>query len=386
MSNSLQVFLDATIFRDAPTGGCALYLRELVNRLPSQTGVSIELVPRGIPAVAADAAIASFATGPSGWTGRLRAAAPWAVGPLRSLKKAGERVRCELAYTGRANGLFHSVYHQQFPVRRVPMVATVYDIIFEKFTDMFGSEFDSERLKKAQVVKDAARCIAISGQTKADICDLFGISPAKVDVIPLGVDPAIFSPKAEAGESEFLSAAGLPSGPYLLYVGGRENHKNFSRFLRAYATSRLPGDFPLVVAGYGWSPAEREQVAATGIAGRIHLLVSPTTTELAMLYRNAAVFVYPSLYEGFGLPILEAMSCGTPIALSNAGPCPEVGGDVPAYFDPKDESDIARAIETLLDPREAHTRRARGLERVKSFSWDRTATLTVETYRKALAA
>jgi glycosyltransferase involved in cell wall biosynthesis len=301
------------------------------------------------------------------------------------VKTSLERTYWELKCFGTRNSLFHSIYHRRFPIKQIPMVATIHDMIFEKFTDMFGAAWNAERRKKAVVAHEAVRCVAISQQTKRDLCDIYNIPPEKVDVVPHGVNPLDFNRNEVVGETEFLRRAGVERGSYLLYVGGRENHKNFRTLLKAYAGSPLSGSLPLLVVGLPWSRVEEELIARTQTARRVQLLISPSTSQLAILYRNAAVFVYPSLYEGFGLPILEAMACGAPVALSHAGPLPEVGGTAAEYFDPRDETSMIAAIETLLDPEHAKTRRARGFDRAKLFTWDETVRLTIECYRKVLS-
>jgi glycosyltransferase involved in cell wall biosynthesis len=385
----MQVLLDTTVYKRSPSGGGLRYLDELVDRLPLQAGVSVYLLPYQKCPPNVSNGIVPPLTEPNASraeNGSQRSAAITALkNALHPAKLMLKRAYCQFGYLHTRNTIFHSTFHHRFAPYRVPMVATIVDMIYEIFTDTYGGPiWDEERRAKAIAARNAVRCIAISERTKSDLCRIYEISPEKVDVVYLGVNPCDFNQNRAAGEDEFIRQAGLSGVPYLLYVGGRANHKNFDFVLRAYAQSAICKDFALVATGSPWTHEEEQQIERLGVKGRVRQLVNPCTSQLAALYRNAAVFVFPSLYEGFGLPIIEAMACGAPVALSNGGPLPEVGGDAAEYFDPRDEQSMTKAIEVLLDPSEAARRRRQGFKRARLFSWERTVNLTVESYRKAL--
>ncbi|HEY7574805.1 MAG TPA: glycosyltransferase family 1 protein [Thermoanaerobaculia bacterium] len=379
--DDLDLILDVAVFRDAPHGGCFVYLRELVDRLPA-AGVNPQYYPRGILPFR-DPHLPVRLDGGGSAAGRpgRRPLRPALRSVLRRGKRTMERLYWETACQGRRHVVYHSVYHQRFPVRRAATVATIHDMIFERFPQFFGAYWDLERSRKATVARASARCIAISERTKADLCERLRLAPEKVDVVYHGVNTSVFDPVSTDRDRRWLESAGVPSGGYLLYVGGRDNHKNFRAWLRAYTSSRLR-DLPLVVAGAAWSRDEEEDLRVEGARG-VLLVRNPRDRELVALYRHAAAFVCPSLYEGFGLPVLEAMACGAPVALSNAGSLPEVGGDVAEYFDPESGDSMVEAVTALLSPSVAAERRRRGIERARTFSWDRTIAGTVESYRRA---
>lgn len=174
--------------------------------------------------------------------------------------------------------------------------------------------------------------------------------------------------------------------PYLLFVGERSGYKNFEGLIEAFASTRLAKDgFHLVCFGGGpFRDRENEKIAALGIGKAVHQ-VSGSDESLVQYYRNAVAFVFPSRYEGFGIPILEAMELSCPVLCANAGSMPEVGGDAAVYFDPDDISSFAEILErTVLDPDLLLDLKRRGLLRAGTFSWDRCAQETMDLYRSVL--
>lgn len=174
---------------------------------------------------------------------------------------------------------------------------------------------------------------------------------------------------------------------FILYVGKRNTYKNFLFLIEAFntlaATNRT---LALVCAGGGkFTREEQRKIAKYHLTGRItHVQVDDTA--LSYLYTKAQAFVFPSLYEGFGIPILEAFACGCPAVLSKKSSLPEVGGDAARYFDPENaESLVATLAEVLEDKKLSGSLRIKGFERIKLFSWEKTASMTIETYRKAVS-
>jgi glycosyltransferase involved in cell wall biosynthesis len=271
--------------------------------------------------------------------------------------------------------LFHPTYFDPYflePLAHRPFVLTIYDLAHDVFPDLFPGDDTSAR--RRLLASRAARIIAISAHTKRDVVEHLGVDPDRVDVVHLGL---AWSAPARRPER-------LPDR-YVLYTGTRSAYKNWAPFVRALAPLIL--DDPalhLVCSGHPFSPEERAHLERLRIAGRV-LHVSADEGVLRALYAGAAAFAFPSLYEGFGLPVLEAFSEGCPAALARTSSLPEVGGDAALYFDPTDEGSMRASVARLLDDAALRaTLIARGRARVREFSWDATCAGTAESYRRAL--
>ncbi len=270
----------------------------------------------------------------------------------------------------------HETYY--FPVklarRKTPTVVTVFDMIHERYPQYF-SKLDPTARNKARAVKRASHVICISESTRRDLLDRLAVDPARVSVVHLGtaMEPVTAS-----------SAAKTPVRPFLLFVGQRRGYKNFANLLQAYASSRsLRREYGLVCfGGGGFDSAERDAIGRYGLGLDRVVQISGDDAGLAALYSSATALIYPSLYEGFGIPIVEAMSMGCPVACSDTSSMPEVAGDAVMYFDPLDAGSIAAAMEKLLGSDETRNELiVRGREHAKQFSWERCAGQTCEIYR-----
>ena len=233
-------------------------------------------------------------------------------------------------------------------------------------------------------VRCAAHLIADSEATKADLVRLYGATPGRVTVAYLGVDPALRPIRDRDLLSCVCSKYGI-EGPYLLYVGTLQPRKNLSRLIEAFGTLVREGaidpDLTLVLAGKrGWlSEGILAKAGEVGIAGRVHLTGYVDDRDLAALYSGATLFVMPSLYEGFCLPVLEAMACGTPVACSNTSSLPEVVGDAAVTYDPHDVGDMATAIGRVLAEEGLRAELvARGHERCTQFTWSACARQVID--------
>lgn len=267
-------------------------------------------------------------------------------------------------------------------VRR--QVVTIHDCAFvdcpEGFSRAFGAWY---RWLIPRLVRRVRRIIAVSQFTASRLAELCGLKASRIDVIPNGVDSQFHSAVPEVVD-ELRRRLALPER-YVLSVGTLEPRKNLSRLLASW--EHLPAelrDVGLVLAG-----AKGRQFRSAGIeqlpAG-VHLTGYVEDADLPALYSGAEAFIYPSLYEGFGMPVLEAMSCGTPVICSRSTSLPEVAGDAALLVDPCDVECIADAISRLLT--DAELRRAirtRGLERARKFSWDQAAVATAEVLRQTAA-
>lgn len=230
------------------------------------------------------------------------------------------------------------------------------------------------------------RVITLSEAAKADIVEFIGVAPERVDVTPLGPGiPGGVEPIAVAALREQL---GIGSAPIVLSVSAKRPHKNLERLIDAVATLDSKPAPVLVVPGYP-TPFERDlerHAAERGVAERVRFTGWVDEPTLEALYREARCFAFPSLAEGFGLPVLEAMLRGTPVACSRASSLPEVAGEAALYFDPTDTGAIAAAVGELLRDERLRQRLARaGRERAARFTWEATAAATLNSYDRALA-
>jgi len=257
----------------------------------------------------------------------------------------------------------------------LPVVVTVHDMIQELFPNQFKKpEVQTEAKRRA--VEEADHVICISNNTRKDLLELFNPDPSKVSVAHSGVSPL----------PELESPIDLPKN-YLLYVGKRGGYKNFAGMLKAFASSKkLSGDFSLVAfGGRAFDSQEMALIQSLGLKSGQVVQISGNDAVLGACYRNAAAFVNPSLYEGFGLPPLEAMISDCPVISSHSSAMPEVIQDAGQFFDPTDSDSIVSAIESVVYN---HSRReeliGKGRARSRALSWKNCAHETLEIYRKLI--
>ena len=236
-------------------------------------------------------------------------------------------------------------------------------------------------------VRRADAVITDSEQSRKDIMAHLPVAPQDVVVVPLAADPR-FRPMEIAEVEPVLREYSLQR-PYILYVGALESRKNLPRLLEAYALLRAwSPQWRLVIVGarkWKFSPIF-DAVQRLGLEGHVDFTGYVADEHLPALYAGADLFAFPSLYEGFGLPVLEAMACGTPVVTSNTSSLPEVAGDAALLVDPTDVRQIARAMWLVLSqPALAAELRARGLARAAQFTWERTARETIAVYERVLA-
>lgn len=243
------------------------------------------------------------------------------------------------------------------------------------------------RVLLPRAARNANLVLTDSAHSQQDLARYLGVSPTRSRVVACGVSSR-FRPVPAGEERRAVLACYGISEPYILYVGAVNARKNIVRLLEAYARLRLR--FPrisLVVAGKRqWQTAEIDRAfGQLTRQGQIHFIGYVNDSDLPALYSAAEVFVFPSLYEGFGLPVLEAMACGTPVIASRSSSIPEVVGDAAILVDPIDVDSIAAGIErALCDPAMAATLRSHGVARARAFSWERAARETLELYQRVL--
>ena len=281
--------------------------------------------------------------------------------------------------------LLHNMAFAGPLVSSCPTVVTVHDLSFLFYPHRFRLLRRSYlRVFTRMSVRRARRVIAVSESTKQDLVKIYGISPAKIDVVHNGVDTS-FQPLPADQVAAFRQQKGLPDR-FVLFVGTLEPRKNVVGLIEAYA--KLPkGRPPLVlVGGKGWFYDEIfARVEALELTGEVRFAGFVPAEELPLWYNAADLFVYPSIYEGFGLPPLEAMACGTAVITSNASSLPEVVGAAGQMVDPADADALADAMARVLGRKELKEQmQSAGLVQAAEFSWENAAQQTVSSYRRAL--
>jgi glycosyltransferase involved in cell wall biosynthesis len=273
------------------------------------------------------------------------------------------------------------------PLRgRLPGVTTIHDLNYRKLPDAhFGVRGLGMRVLVPAAARRARRVLVDAVSTRDDLVADLGVSAEKIDVVPLGV-AAPPQPPADAARRA-RERFGLGERPVVLSVSAKRPHKNLARLLRALAGIPATRRPLLVLPGYP-TPHEEELRHLAGELGIADGVVWPpwvSADELEGLYSAAVCLVFPSLYEGFGLPVLEAMARGVPVATSGRASLAEVADDAALLFDPEDVDAIRTAIERLLTDEAERRRLAEaGRRRSERFTWDRTAELTLESYERAL--
>ena len=274
------------------------------------------------------------------------------------------------------------------PPTRKPAVLVVHDLAYERFPETAPHVDRRWRARFANGVRTSAAVIVPSEATKRDLLDACLVDEAKVTVVPHGVDPPLLVAPGAVGRAR--RRFGI-EGEYVVFIGGIEPRKNLRALVRSFA--RVPGDAALVLAGgpVRWIPGEAGRLRAEVNAlpkparNRVVLTGYVTGEEKAALLGGAIALAYPSIYEGFGLPVLEAMAAGLPVLASNVSSLPEVTGDAALLVDPASEEDIAQGLSRLLSDEGLRGRlREAGRTRAASFTWERTARATAEVLRRAV--
>ncbi len=340
------------------SGGSETYARELCRALARVGGLEYRVF---VPTIATDAGDGLPTTTVHGYRasrsmpGRIGAMSLAAVrpGPLRRALEVD-----------RLDALHFPLSVMLPPVRRPPAVTTVLDLQHEEHPEFFGrAELAYRRRVYGWTVRHSRIVISISEHGRQTLIERYRLAPERVRAIHLAVDHERFRVRGSEPQTR---------GDYLLYPARPWAHKNHERLYAAFARVRRehPG-LRLVLTGEG---EFGDVPAGVQVRGRVGV------DELVELYRGAAAVVFPSLYEGFGMPVVEAMACGAPVACANVTSLPEVAGDAARLFDPRDVDDIAAAVDEVLRNPSPYV--ARGLERAKLFTWDANARAHDAVYRE----
>jgi glycosyltransferase involved in cell wall biosynthesis len=361
------------LLRPVP-GGIGRYVRALTDHLPAvaaaDRGAVSWIVGRHPAGRLAAAGLVPAVTARLAWSGRV-ATRTW-VTLRRPRLPAGVLADLDMV---------HATSAAVPPTGGRPLVATVHDLAFRHYPDAYPAAGRRYHDRSARIVAaEAARVIAVSQATADDLTELYGVEPERISVVPLGVQPP--GPADEPAAARLLADLGV-RGPFLLAVGTLEPRKNLPRLLAAFGevTDQLPDHFLVVAGPVGWGPALRP----TWDSVRVKLAGPVDDAVLQALYRSADGLAYPSLYEGFGLPVLEAMANGLPVLTSDRSSLPEVAGDAAVLVDPLDRGALAKGLVRLVGDSALRRRLAdAGPRRAARFTWPATAAGTWAAYREVL--
>lgn len=374
----MRVVIDGIIFERQKIGGITRMFREIIPRVCGlDTDLEFEICLAAQP----------IGNIPGGKMIRRRSVLPLdrLLRPSRMWWPIQPAVR-ELAFrmsgVGHDQSVWHSTYYTSMRNWPGPVVTTLHDFIHERYSDtMSGGMNDQAREIKRKSVLEADVVICVSEATRQDLYNRYPFN-GTATVIPHGVNRGFRRLSAET-----QTDARVPDRPFLLYLGGRETsnpnykYKNFNTLLKGYSRWEHRDDIDLLVIGKPWSSDERAYLEDLGVANSVSQKFAIDDRLLCALYNKAVSMVYPSFYEGFGIPIAEAMSCGCPVVASQIPTSVEVGGSVPFYFDPSDVESLTDALSTALQQGKLPARVEQAVGRASKFSWEESARKTLKVYR-----
>jgi len=358
--------------------GIGSYTRELMQRLDENPAVRLFPISYGHPAKHLD--------GTSRTVMRFNKYAP-----LAALSAVSGISFCGSWKLGKRVDLIHATDHYIPRHRNIPVVATLHDAIPLSHPEWVNAGF--RKLKNTlwkRAAHWAAHIITISEYSKQEIAHYFAIDAQKISVIPNGVDERWFRPLDEDTRNKVLKQYNLPRH-YFLVVGTLQPRKNIARIIEAYRSlpTGIRHEVPLIVVGRaGWRCENVVETLTSPAEGdSLRWLKHLPDDDLFAVLKGATALVFPSLCEGFGLPVVEAFAAGTPVITSNTTALPEVAGDAALLVNPLDVADIAAAMQSMLEqPELANVLRRKGKERALAYSWDVTAAMTLDVYQKTLEA
>jgi glycosyltransferase involved in cell wall biosynthesis len=372
----VHVGLNLVFLVPGETGGMETYARELVAALRTETDVRLTTFVSREAAADTSAPWADISvTVPV----EARKRPQWVRGEQQLLPVLAKREGVELVHSLASTAPLWGAFRR---------VVTIHDVIYRIYPEAHaGIRAKAMGILVPLAARRSDRIIVPSRSTRDDLTRLLHVPAAKIDVVAEGVRTA--TPATARNAEALRGRLGLGDRPVVLTVSAKRPHKNLTRLLEALAS--IPGERRpvLLLPGYPtpWEADLRTRAHELGLDADTRFLGWVGDDELDALYAASACFVFPSLYEGFGLPVLEAMARGVPVACSDTGSLPEVAGGAARLFDPEDPAAIASAIETLLTDRDEAARLvALGLERAAELTWQTTARATADVYRRALAS
>lgn len=354
-------------------GGISRYFYEILNNLHQQEGVQVLF-----PLVFSEN---KHLLNGSFYSNRVKIPSikfPFRRNVVKYLNHKSLKASCSLA-DSQDFDIYHPTYYDPYLLPSIinkPFILTIHDMIHEIFFLDSGSDEKTSEQKK-RMAEMATRIITVSNHSKSDIMQYLGISEAKIDVIYLSNSFNYNNNKSDEM---------LPSN-YLLFVGKRNLYKNFHIFIKS-VVPLLKKDNSLFIIAAGAKPFTRLEkifLKEIGIASQVLHLPVYDDYDLSTLYSNAKAFVFPSLYEGFGIPVLEAFACQCPAIISHTSSLIEVGGDAVMFFDPESHDSIRNAVSAVVYGESKRKELIqKGVERIKLFSWEETARETLAAYRRAI--
>lgn len=363
----MSITVDGIIFELQRQGGISRYFTELLLAVSARhSGLDINVlsaIPHPIAALSSDI---GWRTIPAIGERQPESAL------LQGARMLARAVNGRLTLRRQTDSVWHSTYYTT-PLRwRGPVVVTVHDLIYERAPELFKArEVKSVIAARKRSIRVADALCCVSEATRDDLLSLYDVSQEQVHI----VSPAVpISLEAVPREAETARE------PFLLFVGGRGPHKNFGFLLRSYSTWEQRDSYALLVAGPPLSPDELGLIRELGLQERVRIVAWPGDYFLGNLYQRASALVHPSLYEGFGIPVLEALHFDCPVAASSIRTSREIAGDSAFYFDPRIPDSLHMAL-TLATTPQGESGEHLAPKASERFSWDQSAETMISVYR-----
>jgi glycosyltransferase involved in cell wall biosynthesis len=364
----MRILYDHQVFSLQDAGGASRYHFELIRNLQGLSEVAVELLLGLNHSVMPFSSLHRPQTRVSGRQTTIKPGlVRYGLNELFSAVSAPLRGRVDI---------YHPTLYRALPwVRRQRVVVTHHDCIHERFPNLFSNAASIVESKR-KLFAQADAIICVSESSRRDLLHFYDVAETKAHVVYHGFSPL---PPPADGEPDLRS-------PYLLYVGSRAGYKNFGLLLEAFSRSGLAGSYRLLAVGGGsFTTAEQERIASLHLNAAVEVIPKADDAILARSYSNASLFVYPSLYEGFGFPPLEAMSLGCPVLVNRTSSLPEICGEAAFYFDAGHADELSGCLTAVLSDGPERTRKAKiGAQQVELYQWSKSARLTLDVYRSVL--
>lgn len=371
-SPSLHIILEGKIFEEQPLGGISRIYHEILPRIcdmDERIGFSILSSGRLLQSLPDHPQVIGY---------HSRVSVQRFLRPQTFFWSLQDYLRAKLQTKSIGydrSTIWHATYFQLPRWWRGPKITTVYDLIPEKFPQIFNRNYDDIfRKRKRRAVLLSDKVICISESVRSEVIEIYGLPQDHVFAIPLACGDNFRELAREEIAPDFRV-----DRPFILYVGMRQHYKNFKTLLSAYTAWPRKNEIDLLVVGSPWSKEEQQAIQTARVESSVVCRLGVTDEELCALYNQALAFVYPSLSEGFGIPLLEAIACGCSIAASRIPTFIEVAEDVPYFFDPLSQDELIAALEAACFSGKAQGRRE---DILAKYSWDRTAQATLQTYQE----